>query len=204
MTMRENILWHTGELTPALRARAYGHKGVTAWLTGLSGSGKSTIAARVERLLVERRVVSYVLDGDNIRHGLNHDLDFSPEGRSENVRRIGEVTKLFVDAGVVVLAAFVSPYRIDRARVRALHAPGDFFEVYVEASLEGCKRRDPKGLYEKAQAGSIADFTGISSPYETPEHPELTLRTELEDVDTCAHQLVQHLQRSGYVPVLST
>lgn len=202
MTEKNHIVWHTTEINRKARARAYGHQGVTVWLTGLSGSGKSTIAARAERLLVEKGITAYVLDGDNVRHGLNHDLGFSPEDRSENIRRIGEVTKLFVDAGVIVLAAFVSPYRIDRARVRALHQPSDFVEVYVQASLESCEARDPKGLYQQARAGTLSDFTGVSAPYEVPEHPDVTLNTDTLDLDTSVEALIRFLQGAGYVPLL--
>ncbi len=202
MSSDHHITWHRGEVTREERAKAYGHKGLTVWLTGLSGSGKSTVASRTERLLVQNHIAAYVLDGDNVRHGLSHGLGFSPEDRSENIRRIAEVTKLFVDAGVIVLATFVSPYRIDRARVRALHQPGEFIEVYMATSLETCEARDPKGLYKKAREGTISDFTGISAPYEVPEHPELTLHTEKQDIDACAQVLVTHLQKNHYIPVL--
>lgn len=202
MTDRPHIVWHNTEITRQARARAYGHQGVTVWLTGLSGSGKSTIAARTERLLIEKGLTAYTLDGDNVRHGLNHDLSFSPEDRSENIRRIGEVCKLFVDAGVIVLAAFVSPYRIDRARVRALHQPGDFVEVYVEASLQSCEARDPKGLYQQARSGALPNFTGVSAPYEVPEHPDVTLNTDTQDLDASVAALIQFLQGAGYVPLL--
>ncbi len=155
-----------------------GHSSCIVWFTGLSGSGKSTLANAVEQRLYEKGIHTYILDGDNIRQGLNKNVDFSPEGRMENIRRIGEVAKLFVDAGLVVLAAFISPFRTDRDGVRALVNNGEFLEVFVDCSLEVCEQRDVKGLYKKARAGAIQDFTGISSPFEKPLQPELTLNTE--------------------------
>lgn len=194
-----NLTWHMGEIDRAGRSRIHGHRGVTLWLTGLSGSGKSTLSHRVERKLLERGCFAYVLDGDNVRHGLNRDLGFSPEDRVENIRRIGEVAKLFTDAGAIVLTAFISPYRGDRDRVRAVMADGDFVEVYVAASLEVCEQRDPKGLYKKARAGEIADFTGISAPYEAPLSPELVVDTGEADVDACADRVVAFLAERGYL-----
>jgi len=155
----KNIFWHEGDITKEDRERLNGHRGVCLWFTGLSGSGKSSIAQEVQNLLYEQGVHTYVLDGDNIRHGLNSDLGFSPEDRNENIRRIGEVSKLFVDAGLVVMTAFISPYRKDRDRVRQIMDDGDFVEIYVEADLETCEKRDPKGLYKKARAGEIKEFT---------------------------------------------
>lgn len=195
-----NIVWHVGHVTRADREAIHGHKGVLLWLTGLSGSGKSTIAARVEQLLSERGHFAYVLDGDNVRHGLNANLGFSPEDRTENIRRVAEVSRLFVDAGAIVLSAFISPYRADRERVRARLDPGDFVEVFVSAPVEVCEQRDPKGLYAKARAGEIAEFTGISAPYEAPEAPELRLDTQNEDVETCARRLVAFLEERGTIP----
>jgi adenylylsulfate kinase len=170
------------------------------WFTGLSGSGKSTIAVALEKALWDRGVRSYILDGDNVRHGLNADLGFSPDDRTENIRRIGEVAKLFTDAGVVNLTAFISPYRSDRDRVRGIMQPGDFVEVYVDCPIEECERRDVKGLYKKARAGQIPEFTGISAPYEAPEKPELVLRTgELSEEQSVAVCL-RYLEANGYIP----
>ncbi len=202
MVKSQNIVWHGGELTNEERARIYGHRGATLWFTGLSGSGKSTVARRVEKLLAERGHHVYTLDGDNVRYGLCKDLGFSPEDRTENIRRIGEVAKLFTDAGTLTLAAFVSPYRADRDQVRALLAPGDFFEVYVAADLATVEARDPKGLYKKARAGEIKEFTGISAPYEEPLAAELVLRTDLQDVDASAAAVVAKLEESGHIPRL--
>lgn len=193
----DHITWHVGEVRREDRERAHGHRGCTLWLTGLSGSGKSTVSHRVDRLLVERGCFAYVLDGDNVRHGLNRDLGFGAEERHENIRRVGEVARLFTDAGAIVLTAFISPYRQDRARVRELMAEGDFVEVFVDAPLEVCERRDPKGLYAKARAGQIAEFTGVSAPYEAPEAPEITVRTAESDVDACARQIVSWLESAG-------
>ncbi|MGH8443631.1 MAG: adenylyl-sulfate kinase [Solimonas sp.] len=172
-----NVHWHEGEVTRADRNRLLGQKGATIWFTGLSGSGKSTVAVALEKVLHERGRLAYRLDGDNVRLGINKNLGFSAEDRTENIRRIGEVAKLFVDAGVIVLSSFVSPYRADRDVVRKLHADAgiDFIEVYVDVPLEEAEKRDPKGLYKKARAGEIKNFTGISDPYEAPEAPELVL-----------------------------
>ena len=196
----QHITWHDGHLTREDRERVYGQRGATLWFTGLSGSGKSTVARRVEQLLAERSHHVYTLDGDNVRHGLCRDLGFSPDDRRENIRRIGEVCKLFTDAATLTLAAFVSPYRADRDAVRSLLAPGDFIEVYVAADLSVCESRDPKGLYKRARAGEIADFTGISAPYEEPENPELTLRTDRESVDASATRVVTFLEQRGIIP----
>ena len=174
-----------------------GHGSATVWFTGLSGSGKSTIAFAVERVLVERGVAAYVLDGDNVRHGLNADLGFSPGDRQENIRRIGEVCRLMVDAGVVVLTAFVSPYQADRDRVRSLHPEGRFIEVFVDTPIEVCERRDPKGLYARARAGEIAEFTGISAPYEAPSHPEVRIDASNADLEACVTTIVDHLAATG-------
>lgn len=190
----DNLTWHVGEVDAQARRRAHGHRGAVLWLTGLSGSGKSTIGHRIERMLTERGVFAYVLDGDNIRHGLNSDLGFSPEDRVENIRRIGEVARLFADAGAVVLSAFISPYREDRDRVRALLPSGAFVEIFVDTPLEVCEARDPKGLYRKARAGAISGFTGIDAPYEAPEHPEVHLRTEDLSVDESARLVIRFLE----------
>ncbi len=191
----QNLTWHVGEVDGAARRAAHGHGGAVLWFTGLSGSGKSTIAHRVERMLIERGVFAYVLDGDNIRHGLNRDLGFSPEDRVENIRRIGEVARLFADAGAIVLSAFISPYREDRDRVRAITPEGQFIEIFVDTPLEICEARDPKGLYRKARAGEISGFTGLDAPYEAPDEPEVHLRTENLSVDESAQRVLDHLEQ---------
>jgi adenylylsulfate kinase len=196
----KNITWSHSHVSRAERAKLLGHGAATVWFTGLSGSGKSTIATEVERRLVERKIAAYVLDGDNIRQGLNSNLGFSPEDRTENIRRIGEVAKLFNDAGVVVLTAFISPYRSDRDAVRGTLPEGEFLEVLVECPLEECERRDVKGLYQKARAGEIPEFTGISAPYEEPSEPELVLRTHEDDLDSCVQQVIDALARHGVLP----
>ncbi len=192
-----NITWHAGHIERADRERLLGQKGVTVWLTGLSGSGKSTIAVAVEAALVQRGRLAYVLDGDNVRHGLNSNLGFSPDDRTENIRRIGEVAKLFTDAGVIVITSFISPYRADRDVVRGLMAEGDFVEVLVDATVETCEGRDVKGLYAKARAGEIPEFTGISAPYEAPLKPELTLDTNVQPVEESVAGLLAHLDKLG-------
>jgi adenylylsulfate kinase len=194
-----NITWHASHVTRAERERLLGQRGVTVWLTGLSGSGKSTIAVGAERELVRRGRLAYVLDGDNIRHGLNKNLGFSPADRTENIRRIGEVAKLFTDAGVIAMTSFISPYRSDRDGVRALLAPGDFVEVHVAATVETCESRDVKGLYQKARRGEIPEFTGISAPYEAPARPELVLDTNRHSVEESVASLVAYLEKNGYL-----
>ena len=197
-----NVHWHEGKIRREDRERLNGHRGVCLWFTGLSGSGKSTIAREVEKILFERGAHVYVLDGDNIRHGLNKDLGFSPEDRTENIRRIGEVAKLFVDAGFIVITAFISPYRKDRDAVRGIMGKGDFVEVYIKCDLDVCEQRDPKGLYKKARAGEIPEFTGISAPYEEPLHPELIIDTAADDdVHRNANRVIQFLEESGYLTV---
>lgn len=200
MPKSQNIKWHPGDLSRQDREKSLGQRGATLWFTGLSGSGKSTVARKVEWLLAERGHHVYTLDGDNVRYGLCKDLGFSPEDRTENIRRIGEVCKLFTDAATLTLAAFVSPYRADRDAVRALLGEGDFLEVHVAADLSVCEARDTKGLYKKARAGEIGDFTGISAPYEAPERAELTLRTDLEDVEASAGRVLRYLEQHGYIP----
>lgn len=195
----ENITWHSGGVTRAQREQVRGHRGAILWLTGLSGSGKSTLATGVEQRLLARKCATYLLDGDNVRHGLNRDLGFSPADRSENNRRIGEVAKLFADAGVLCLCAFISPYRRDRALLRANMGAGDFLEVYVRASLSACEARDPKGLYKKARAGQIPDMTGISAPYEAPERPEVLLDTETNSIEDNVQQVITYLESGGYI-----
>ena len=200
----ENITWHAGQVGRKDRQALVGQRGAIIWLTGLSGSGKSTIAVAAERELVNRGHLAYVLDGDNVRHGLNKNLGFSPEDRTENIRPTGEVSKLFTDAGVIVFSSFISPYRADRDGARELMAAGDFIEVYVNASLETCEGRDVKGLYQKARAGEIPEFTGISAPYEAPESPELILDTNRQSVEESVVQLVEHPQAKGYLAAPST
>ncbi|MCX5901198.1 MAG: adenylyl-sulfate kinase, partial [Proteobacteria bacterium] len=175
----------------------FGHRGVVVWFTGLSGSGKSTVAHEVENRLHALRCHTYVLDGDNVRHGLNADLGFSAEDRQENIRRLAELVKLFADAGVIVLSAFISPYRADRDRARALLPDGDFFEIYCRCGIATCEERDPKGLYKKARAGEIADFTGISAPYEEPEAAEIIIDTGRYPVGACADQIIARLKQAG-------
>ena len=194
-----NVQWHQGSVTRVEREKRHGHRGATLWFTGLSGSGKSTVAHALDRALLDAGKVTYVLDGDNVRHGLNGDLGFAPEDREENIRRIGEVAKLFTDAGVLVLCAFVSPYRADRDRIRALLAPGDFIEVHVSTSLQECERRDTKGLYKRARQGDIGDLTGVTAPYEPPLKPELVLDTEAETLPQCVARIVQYLNQGMYL-----
>ena len=195
----ENITWHAEGVTRAERETVRGHRGAILWFTGLSGSGKSTLSTELEQRLLERKCATYLLDGDNVRHGLNRDLGFSPADRSENNRRIGEVAKLFADAGVLCLCAFISPYRADRARLRANMSPGDFIEIYVRASLAVCEQRDPKGLYKKARAGQIPDLTGIGSPYEEPEHPDILVDTEHATAEENVERMLNYLVTQGYI-----
>lgn len=188
-----NVIWHDTEITKADREKRNGHKGVVIWMTGLSGCGKSTVATELQKRLFERGCNVYILDGDNIRHGLNGDLGFSPEDREENIRRIGEVAKLFADAGTIAITSFISPYRKDRDKNRALLKEGEFIEVFVKASLEVCEKRDPKGLYKKARAGIIPEFTGISAPYEEPLNPELVIETDKLSVTESAQAVIDYL-----------
>lgn len=195
----KNITWHGAIVSTDEREGAIAQKGAVLWLTGLSASGKSTIARRVEQMLLERGVFTYVLDGDNLRMGLNKDLGFKPADRTENVRRVGCVAQLFADAGAIVLTAFISPYRADRDQAREQTPKGRFHEVFVATSLEACEARDPKDLYKKARAGKIPEFTGISAPYEEPTTPELRLATEGRSVDECALEIVEHLATNGLI-----
>ncbi|MFM7465518.1 MAG: adenylyl-sulfate kinase [Cyanobium sp.] len=195
-----NIVWHHSTVTRAARAHQRGHRSAILWFTGLSGAGKSTLANAVNSALFEQGLACYVLDGDNVRHGLCSDLGFSDGDREENIRRIGEVAKLFLDAGVVVLTAFVSPFRADRQRARALVDAGDFIEIHCAADLNVCEERDTKGLYAKARSGEIKEFTGISSPYEEPEQPELRIDTGHQSLDDCVSQVLAHLQQVGVIP----
>jgi adenylylsulfate kinase len=189
--MKEHLVRHSHRIGKADRRRLNGHGSLIVWFTGLSGSGKSTIAGLVEERLHAQGVRTYLLDGDNIRLGLNNNLDFSPAGRAENIRRIGEVARLFVDAGTVVLTAFISPFRADRDRVRGLVAPDEFVEVFVNCPLDVCEKRDVKGLYQKARAGEIVDFTGIGSPFEAPRSPEVELKTDLLSVDEAVEKVME-------------
>lgn len=195
----DNITWHEGAVTRERREQKRGHRGATLWFTGLSGAGKSTLATRVEQALIERGCTAYLLDGDNVRHGLCRDLGFAPEDRRENIRRTGEVAKLFTDAGVLVLCAFISPYREDRAGIRRNMHAGDFIEIYVKASLGTCEQRDPKGLYKKARSGGIHDMTGIGAPYEEPERAELVIDTEHATPDANVRQVLGFLEDNGYI-----
>jgi adenylylsulfate kinase len=195
-----NIVWHHSTVSRAARAHQRGHRSAILWFTGLSGAGKSTLANAVNSALFEQGLACYVLDGDNVRHGLCSDLGFSDTDREENIRRIGEVAKLFLDAGVVVLTAFVSPFRTDRDRARALVEAGDFVEIHCAADLGVCEQRDTKGLYAKARAGEIKEFTGISSPYEAPENPELRIDTGSHDLEACVAQVLSYLQSQGVIP----
>ena len=194
-----NDTWHQHNVTSEERQKLNGHKGAVLWFTGLSGCGKSTVSNAVDRMLHDRGVHTYVLDGDNIRMGLNKNLSFSPEDRTENIRRIGAVAKLFCDAGVIVLTAFISPYREDRDQVREILPDGQFHEIYVNASLETCEKRDPKGLYKKARAGEIKGFTGIDAPYEAPEKGELELDSDSKGIEELGKEVVSYLDEKGFL-----
>ena len=197
-----NVHWHGGEINRPERAQLLGHGGATLWFTGLSGSGKSTIAVALEQALYQRGVLVYRLDGDNIRLGINKNLGFSAEDRAENIRRVGEVSKLFVDGGVIVLSSFISPYLVDRQIVRELHEADNmpFIEVFVDCSLEAAEERDPKGLYKKARAGEIKNFTGIDDPYEAPEAPEVHLHTDQQSLEEEVEHLIALLDTQGLIP----
>lgn len=194
-----NVTWHDHTVTKPERQKLMGHKSAVLWFTGLSGAGKSTVANTVDHMLHQLGIHTYVLDGDNIRMGLNKNLGFSAEDRAENIRRIGEVAKLFSDAGIFVLTAFISPYRVDRDRAREILPAGEFVEVFVDTSLETCEKRDPKGLYKKARAGEIKGFTGIDDPYEEPLKPEITLKGDAKSIDELAQEVVDYLKNNGYL-----
>jgi adenylylsulfate kinase len=196
-----NITWHEGHVTREQRAQLLRQRGVTIWFTGLSGSGKSTIAFTLEHALVQRGYLAYVLDGDNIRHGLNKNLGFSAADREENIRRIGEVARLFADAGLITMTSFISPYRKDRDNVRALHEAGKlpFVEVHVNTPISTCEKRDPKGLYKKARAGELKNFTGIDDPYEPPSQPELTIDATSTSPQEAAVLLLTYLEKQGII-----
>jgi adenylylsulfate kinase len=197
--MSKNIVWHQASISKEDRRQKNKHHSCILWFTGLSASGKSTIANEIAKALFHLNVQQYVLDGDNIRHGLNKDLGFTDYDRTENIRRIGEVAKLFVDNGQIVLTAFISPFIADRNIVRSLVEQDEFIEVYVECSVETCESRDPKGLYKKAKNGEIQNFTGISSPYEAPINPEITLNTDQQSVQECVETILQFLKSKNYI-----
>ena len=194
-----NVVWHNATVTRQRREEMNGHGSVILWFTGLSGAGKSSLSHAVEEALHQQGCHTFVLDGDNVRHGLCADLGFSTEDRVENIRRVGEVSKLFIEAGVIVLTAFISPFRSDRERVRSLVPHGDFLEIYCDSPLEVCEGRDVKGLYKRARAGEIKDFTGISSPYEAPEAPELTVETGMLSIEDSAARVMALLRERGIV-----
>ncbi|WP_375750724.1 adenylyl-sulfate kinase [Vibrio sp. HN007] len=194
-----DVVWHQASVSHDERVALNGHKPAVLWFTGLSGSGKSTVANAVDKMLHDLSCKTYVLDGDNVRHGLNGDLGFSDEDRVENIRRIGEVSKLFVDAGLLVSTAFISPFVADRKMVRSTLAEGEFIEVFIDTPLEVCEQRDPKGLYKKARAGEIKNFTGIDSAYELPESPEIHIRTAEKSIEACAQEVIEYLTSKGYV-----
>jgi len=194
MTQENIIPYEERSVTKQQREKINGHRSVIMWFTGLSGAGKSTLSHTVEAALVEKGVQAYVLDGDNMRTGISNDLGFSPEDRVENIRRIGEVSKLFLEAGVITLSAFISPYRKDRQIVRALVEDSDFIEVYVKCPLDVCESRDPKGLYKKARSGEIAEFTGVSAPYEEPENPEIVVNTSESSIEDSVRKIIQYLE----------
>ena len=199
MSKATNITWQDGQVSREDRQKLLQQKGVTVWLTGLSAADKSTIACLLEKMLLDRGRYAYRLDGDNIRHGLSRNLGFSAEDRAENIRRIGEVARLFTDAGVITLASFISPYRRDRDAVRASLTAGDFVEVYVKVSLATAQQRDPKGLYKKAMAGKITGFTGVDDPYEEPTIPEITVDTDRLTPEQAAMEILAYLQAHGYL-----
>ncbi|MCE7791143.1 adenylyl-sulfate kinase [Salipaludibacillus sp. CUR1] len=198
-TASANIHWHSSVVTKQERQDLNGHKSCILWFTGLSGSGKSTLANALHKKLYEERVNSFVLDGDNIRHGLNKDLGFKPEDRQENIRRIGEVSKLFVENGSIVLTAFVSPYRDDRDLARRMVEKEEFIEIYVQCPVEECEKRDPKGLYKKARKGEIPEFTGISAPYEEPVDPEITVSSDRISIEQSVEQIIDYLKNKGII-----
>lgn len=194
------VVWHHASVTRQMREKQNGHRGAILWFTGLSGAGKSTLAHAVEEELHQRGCRTIVLDGDNVRHGLCKDLGFSKEDRAENIRRIGEVAKLFMEAGVIVLTAFISPFRQDRLHVREMVPEGDFIEIFCNCSIEVCEARDVKGMYQKARAGALSEFTGISSPYEVPQKPELVVETGIENLGFCVERVKGTLMQYGVLP----
>lgn len=199
MTNDRNITWHAQKVSKNDRWLRNSHKSGLVWITGLSASGKSTIANELEQILFQRQVNSFVLDGDNVRFGLNKDLGFSPEHRKENLRRVGEVAKLLVEAGILTIAAFISPYREDRSMIRSLFQPEEFIETWCKCSLDVCENRDPKGLYRKARAGQLREFTGISAPYEEPESPEVVIQTDTMSVEEAVRSVVSYLEEKRII-----
>ncbi|WP_226534555.1 adenylyl-sulfate kinase [Fictibacillus halophilus] len=196
---QKNIKWHGTRVTKDMKKNLHGHKSFVLWFTGLSGSGKSTIASEVEHILFQRGLSTVLLDGDNVRHGLNRDLMFSEEDRKENIRRLGEVAKLFVDNGVIVLVAAISPIEEDRQAVRKMLGKDEFIEIYVDCSLNVCENRDPKGLYKKVRNGLISNFTGISNPYEIPRNSEIVLSTEMKNIEECTNDVIEYLTSNHYI-----
>lgn len=196
---QKNIKWHGTRVTKDMKKNLHGHKSFVLWFTGLSGSGKSTIASEVEHILFQRGLSTVLLDGDNVRHGLNRDLMFSEEDRKENIRRLGEVAKLFVDNGVIVLVAAISPIEEDRQAVRKMLGKDEFIEIYVDCSLNVCENRDPKGLYKKVRNGLISNFTGISNPYEIPTNSEIVLSTEMKNIEECTNDVIEYLTSNQYI-----
>lgn len=194
-----NLYWHKHSVTAKERWKSYGYKSCVIWFTGLSAAGKSTLANVLSKELHIMQIKNYVLDGDNIRHGLNKNLGFSHDDRKENIRRIGEVAKLFVDAGLIAMAAFISPYREDRSNVRRLLGNGQFIEVFVKCPVSECERRDPKGIYKRARAGEIKEFTGVSAPYEEPENPEIILKTDEMSLEKCIKTILNYLRENKYI-----
>jgi len=192
--VENNIHWHQALISRSDRELRHGHKSVILWFTGLSGAGKSTLAHAIERRLFEKHCATFVFDGDNVRHGLCSDLGFTQEDREENIRRVGEMAKLFTEAGIIAITAFISPFSADRERVRALVAQNDFIEIYCRCTIDVCEQRDVKGLYAKARQGLIPNFTGISSPYEIPQNPEITVDTDTLSLDECVEQVLAYLK----------
>lgn len=196
---KDNIVWHEHPVDKSIRSFMKKQRPCLLWFTGLSGSGKSTIAGAVESKLAERLQHTYLMDGDNVRHGLCGDLAFSEDDRNENIRRVGEVSNLMVDAGLIVLTAFISPFKVNREVVRGMLKEGEFIEVFIDTPISECERRDPKGLYKKARAGEIKDFTGIDSPYESPENPEITIKNINISIDDAANEVIEYLDSRGYL-----
>lgn len=199
MKIKQNLVWHETSISLSDRKKMLNQKPFVLWFTGLSASGKSTIANIVEKKLFGVKYKTYLLDGDNVRHGLNSDLSFDEKSRIENIRRIGEVAKLFFDAGIISLAAFISPFRSDRKMVRSLFKDGEFLEIFIDSNLETCEQRDPKGMYKKARAGDIPEFTGISSPYEAPQNPEIHIKNDKLTPEEASSKIISYLVKNNYI-----